>query len=150
MIFIGIFILSWLAGLIIIDWKKWRIGYHTALFGSWFAFIINTTFVSGFGFWSYSDSLLPGLWPVILNNISLYPVGLWIYVQRFPQKRVHQIFWILFGDAALILIEAFHWFTHHIHYHHGWNLGFSCLSNLLLLLLMKRYFEWIQPNKSGS
>jgi hypothetical protein len=88
----------------LIEWTKWRVGYPTALFGSLMSFLLDSAFVTD-GYWSYTDPLLPRFWPNLVLNLSLYPVGIWIYIQRFPSIPKHQILWILFGVVILLIEE---------------------------------------------
>jgi hypothetical protein len=143
MIFITYTIISWLLGMILIDWKKWRLGYPTALFGSLVSFFLDTAFAAR-GFWSYSDPLLPGLWPNILLNLSLYPVGIWIFVQRFPKTTKYKVVWILIGLLILLIEEMILQIVGRIHYHNGWNFVYSALTNLLLLGLLTIHFNVVE------
>ncbi|MFC4075356.1 CBO0543 family protein [Salinithrix halophila] len=134
------FVVWWIIGLLYIDWKRWRIGYPTALAGSLGSFFIDTASVSG-GFWSYPDPLLSGLWPNILLNFSIYPVGSWIFVQKLPEDRLRQVLWII-GGAIVLLVVEFHLGSQgRMSYHNGWNIGWSALANLFLLSLLVVHYR---------
>ncbi|PTX64973.1 hypothetical protein C8P63_101195 [Melghirimyces profundicolus] len=132
------FLIWWFIGLLLIDWKHWRNGYPTALIASLGSFLLDTISIGGRrGFWSYQDPFLDGLWPNIILNLSLYPVGAWIYVQRFPRKKTHQWLWILLGAMILLIIELHLKLFGYMSYHNGWNMLYSALTNVFLLLMLR-------------
>ncbi|MCS1352151.1 CBO0543 family protein [Mechercharimyces sp. CAU 1602] len=136
-------LIFWGLGIAIIDKSRWRIGYPTALFGALLSFILDTIFVT-WGFWYYKDPLLPDLWPNILLNLSLYPVGVWIFVQQYPTRKLWRWMWWSGGVAGLDWMEWVLHLQHRIYYDHGWNIGFSTLANIGLLWLMKVHFDWVE------
>ncbi|SDX32569.1 hypothetical protein SAMN05444487_11439 [Marininema mesophilum] len=149
MVFTSWLIVWWIIGLLYIDWKRWRIGYTTALAGSLGSFILDAAFVSG-GFWSYSDDFYKGLWPNILLNISIYPVGAWIFVQRLPKTAGKWVRWVLVGTVALLAVEFNLRSLGHMSYHHGWNIGWSALANVVLLTLLSIHFIKVEEGAITS
>jgi hypothetical protein len=141
-IFLVYAIITWFLGIFLIDWNRWRLGYPTVLFASLCSFFLDTSLTGGF--WSYSDSLLHGLWPNILLNLSLYPVGTWIFLQRFPENPKYKVGWVLLGVFILLAEEIILRITGQIHYHNGWNLAFSALANFVLLFLLKMHFNVVE------
>ncbi|SFS89223.1 CBO0543 family protein [Marininema halotolerans] len=145
MIFIWWTIVWWIIGGLYIDWNQWRVGYATAIAGSLGSFLLDAAFVSG-GFWSYDDGLLKGLWPNILLNISLYPVGAWIFVQRLPKTIRAWFGWVLTGTVILLSVEYNLYSLGHMTYHHGWNIGWSAIANVILLTLLWVHFIMVERN----
>ncbi|OYD09547.1 CBO0543 family protein [Paludifilum halophilum] len=146
MVFIFWLIIWWLIGLLLIHWKEWRRGYSTALAASLGSFLLDAAFVSG-GFWGYEDPLLPGLWPHITLNLGIYPIGAWIYIQRYPDRILHQVRWILLGTVILLAVELNLHQLGRMYYEHGWNMGLSALANVLLLILLRLHDRWVEGRK---
>lgn len=137
----------WIIGLLYINWSHWRIGYSTALVASLGSFLIDSSFVSG-GFWSYQDPLLPRLWPNILLNLSIYPVGAWIFVQRYPSKFRGKVFWFFIGAVILIVVEMHLRQFGFMKYHNGWNIIYSFLANLFLLGMLRLHHRWAEQGRT--
>src|SRR5699024_764518 len=105
------------------------------------SFVLDTSGVGSGWFWYYTDPLLPGLWPHLLLNLSLYPIGAWIYIQRYPEKQGwwSSIQWILVGTAILMVVEYNLSSLHHMGYDHGWSGLVSIGANIILLLLLRLF-----------
>lgn len=78
------------------------------------------------------------------SNITLalgvYPVGAWIFNQRYPAGPWWvQVAWFLFGDVALLAVEGLLLVSGRMHYYHGWTFPLSAAVNLLLLALLRAH-----------
>lgn len=82
MLFVLIAVISWLVGLVMIDWRQRHVGYATALAAGLGASALDLAGVGRGIFWSYSTAPFPSLTGNLLLNVSLYPVGAWIFIQR--------------------------------------------------------------------
>lgn len=101
------------------------------------------------GFWKYHDPILPGMWPNITLNLGLYPIGTWIFVQKLPHRFWQRAVWVVLGASILIAVE-FHLFsTGHIRYDHGWNIGYSWVANVVLLVLLMLHYRWVEKDCVG-
>ncbi|CAB1129014.1 conserved membrane protein of unknown function [Candidatus Hydrogenisulfobacillus filiaventi] len=138
MIFLSIAVISWAAALAALDRRHWRRGYATALAASAGSFVLDELFTAG-GFWSYRSQLLPALWPNLVLNLSLYPAGAWVFVQRYPYGPWRRVGWVLLGTALLLAVEAVLDWTGHMFYHHGWSFQASALANVVLLLALRAH-----------
>lgn len=76
----------------------------------------------------------------------LYPVGAWIFSQRYPAGPWWvQVAWFAFGDAALLSVEALLQVSGRMHYHHGWTFSLSAAVNLGLLVLLRAHHVAVEP-----
>ena len=89
------------------------------------------------GLWSYHAAHISPALCSLLLNVSLYPVGAWIFIQRYPRSLARRIAWYGLGDSILLLVEIALQTTHHMTYAHGWSLGWSAVANLALLALLR-------------
>lgn len=147
MFFVAIAVASWGAGFLAIDWRDWRKGYPTALAGSLGSCLLDMSGIGTGWFWRYHSAHLQPWACSLLLNISLYPIGAWVFVQRYPSTMGGRIFWVLLGDVLLLVVEAALRVTRHMQYGHGWNLMWSALANLFLLVLLRLHFRMAE---SGS
>lgn len=138
LLFLAIAALSWILGLLVVDWRHWRHGYATALLAALGALLLTAADSRPGGFWAYTSAALPWLWPNITLALGLYPVGAWIFNQRYPAGPWWvQVSWFLFGDIALLSVEGLLLVSGRMHYYHGWTFGLSTAVNLLLLALLR-------------
>jgi hypothetical protein len=143
MVFLKWWLVWWVIGLVLIDWSQWQKGYATVLAGIVGSFFLDMTFVYQ-GFWKYHDPILPGMWPNITLNLGLYPIGTWIFVQKLPHRFWQRAVWVVLGASILIAVE-FHLFsTGHIRYDHGWNIGYSWVANVVLLVLLMLHYRLVE------
>jgi hypothetical protein len=142
--FIAVAVASWGLGALLIDWRRWRTGYTTALAASVGAYLLDAL-----GFWSYRADPLPGYWPNLLLNVSVYPVGAWVFNQRYPRGAGAQVAWAALGEAVLLGVEGWLHATGHMAYHRGWNPAWSAVANLLLLAGLRLHFLWAEGGQGG-
>ncbi|MBX5466957.1 MAG: hypothetical protein K6U14_05620 [Firmicutes bacterium] len=144
MIFLAYALVSWLVGAFSIDWRRWRRGYPTALAGALGSCVLDLSGLGHGGWWTYHSRWLPGLWPNLVLNLSLYPVGAWTFAQRLPRRGGRLFLWGLLGEAVLVAEEAGLWLSGHLSYRNGWGIGWSALLNVGLLAGLLAHARWAE------
>jgi hypothetical protein len=120
-------------------WKRWREFYPTILY------VITGNLVFCFVFrnyllWSY-NSFLGETYIGLINIFLIYPPVVILYLTHYPEEKLKQLFYILGWTAAGSLVEAITLFTGGITYHHGWNMLWSALIFLGMLILLRLHYK---------
>ncbi|MFC4968847.1 hypothetical protein ACFPES_14800 [Paenibacillus sp. GCM10023248] len=88
----------------------------------------------------------------LLHVFLILPMSIFIYLSTYPstwtKRAIHVVKWIF----ILILVEWIGWKNGRIVYFHGWNLGWSTLFNLNMLIVTRIHYTnylWALPLATG-
>jgi transposase len=146
-IFLAYGVASWVLAALLVDWRRWRLGYRTALAAALGSSVLDLSGVGHGLCWSYRSALLPSLWPNLVLNLSLYPLGAWIFAQHLPPLGPRLWLAGLVGEGVLLAEEALLRVSGHLEYHHGWSLWASAGANAVLLTGLWLHARWAEMNK---
>lgn len=91
--------------------------------------------------WIY-DTETVNLIAELLDDISVYPVVVYLFLQWLPKKRTPTkmlTYWFMWTAFALS-IEWIHVATGHMNYN-GWNMGYSYIADWFLFWLFYKYHK---------
>lgn len=140
MFFIIQFVIVWIVWFIFADKKRWRelfpIGFLAAAIAS-----MADSLATHYGLWSYQGHLF--YFTRILDNLGIYIVAPYLFVQYFPKKKT---FWRITGywfawSVGTIMIEIIHLETGHMKHGNGWNVPISFLADGILLPFFYGYYK---------
>ncbi|MDX8289838.1 CBO0543 family protein [Metabacillus indicus] len=126
-----------------IDWKQWEKQYPTVLF----FIVVNMTynyFYYDHTLWAFRGVTAEWLNHSIINaafTFFICPMGLIIYLQRFPAKRRNQWIYIAVWTAFYSALE---WIFSHkgmYVYDNGWNGWLNIPLNLLLFIVLTIHYR---------
>lgn len=145
LVFNGLFLI---AGAIWGDWRNWK-KYHSTILFLWFGDLLYNVLCHDYIMWKYNESIFG---QQLLSNhtvISLlimfvaYPASVLIYLGKFPTEKKKILIWVLswvtlFSGIEYINLRYLDLVTHH----HGWNIGWSILFNLILFTILRLHFKY--------
>jgi hypothetical protein len=125
------------------DWKNWRKYYSTYLF-----FVGGDLFYNAllhdYRLWNYKENIIGKnlLYGHLIINLLImvftYSSTLLIYLGNFPKQRLKQVCWIVLWVFIYSLVEYINSkYLNLIEYHHGWNILWSILFNILMFTVLK-------------
>ncbi len=126
-----------------VDWSQWRKQYPTLLFFMLINFLYNY-FYFNHTLWAFRGVTAEWLNHTIINfafTFFICPVGLIIYLQRFPVKRSGQILYILIWTAFYTVIEFLFAHKGMYVYDHGWNGWWNLPLNLVLFSVLYLHYR---------
>lgn len=128
-----------------VDWTQWRKQYPTILF----FMVINLTYnvlYYNHTLWAFRGITADWLSHSIINiafTFFIVPIGLFIYLQRYPEKRSHQVMyvsvWVIFYSVIQTLFAHKGMFV----YDNGWNSWLNLLLNSALFIVI--YIHYKRP-----
>ena len=147
------FVVTWGIWFYFADKKRWKEIVPVCVWASALAGIADNI-VASHKLWGYNHGVDP-LVPDLLDNIGIYPVVTYLFIQYLPQvKSLKTIFWHFFKWTALaISIEAFHVYTGHMVYGLWWNTGWSYLADWVLYWSFYKFhktFEFWKLNNESE
>lgn len=143
---IGQFIFSWVAWFLFAKKGRWHKYLPVCIFASWLSLILEAL-MHYYNLWSYSGHPLIALFG---NAFGIYIVTLYLFIQWLPEDRSLRpmlIYWFKWS-IVVIIFEWFHFWLGHISYHKWWNIGYSYISDWLLLWIFYRYHIFITKNNN--
>lgn len=124
------------------DWKNWEKYYSTILYLIIGDLIYNVIFVNVKPLWMHKSYLMGHtltnllLWmPIIYTSIVL------LYIPHFPKVFIRQIFYVLAWLLSLILLEVVLRYFKSIEYYNNWNIIWSSVHWLYLILFLKVHYH---------
>ncbi|AST91021.1 MULTISPECIES: CBO0543 family protein [Sutcliffiella] len=131
-----------------VDWSQWKKQYSTILF-----FMVVNLFYNYFYYnhtlWAFRGITAEWLNHSIINlafTLFICPVGLIIYLQRFPQKRNSQIVYIGIWVLFYSVIQTLFAYTGMYVYDNGWNGWLNLLLNTVMFTII--YIHYRSPLKA--
>ena len=118
MFFIVSFIIVLGTWLIFADKTRWRellpVGFFAGFLGA-----ITDGIVCHYRLWDYHDTLIPSVIVMMGDDLSIYIVVVFLFIQWLPTKRMlwnMVLYWFMW-TAIAITIEWIHITTGHMHHH---------------------------------
>jgi len=138
MFYIVLFILSWGVWLFLADRRRWRELFPVSVFAS-FLGCLTDNIMHYYRLWEYlsGDPLLPHL----LDNIGIYMVVPYLFIQLLPKRRTIWImlaYWMIWTGFAIGL-EWVHLVTNHMEHHMWWSLWHSYAADWFLFGLFYQF-----------
>lgn len=135
---VAVGIMSLLIGWRFGDWRNLRKYYPTILFMIIGDLLYNVLTYNN-PMWSYNkDWIFPNhtfvnLWIMV----TVYPATVIIYLFHFPNKKIKQIFFILFWVILYVLAELLGFYVFGLIDHfNGWNMWWSFLLDIILFTML--------------
>jgi hypothetical protein len=145
LVFNGLFLI---AGVIWGDWRNWK-KYHSTILFLWFGDLLYNVLCHDYIMWKYNESIFG---QQLLSNhtvISLlimfvaYPASVLIYLGKFPTEKKKILIWVLSWVTLFSGIEYINLrYLDLVSHHHGWNIGWSILFNLILFTILRLHFKY--------
>lgn len=145
LVFNGLFLI---AGVIWGDWRNWK-KYHSTILFLWFGDLLYNVLCHDYIMWKYNESIFG---QQLLSNhtvISLlimfvaYPASVLIYLGKFPTENKKILIWVLSWVTLFSGIEYVNLrYLDLVSHHHGWNIGWSILFNLILFTILRLHFKY--------
>ncbi|WP_240687981.1 CBO0543 family protein [Pseudalkalibacillus hwajinpoensis] len=131
-----------------IDWSQWRKQYPTILF------FIAANLTYNFLYFNHTLWAFRGVTAEWINHsiinmaftFFICPVGLIIYLQRFPKKRINQITYIAIWAGFYTLLETLFAYKGLYVYDNGWNGWLNIPLNTILFVMI--YIHYRSPVKA--
>jgi hypothetical protein len=126
-----------------VDWSQWKKQYSTILFFMVVNLLYNTIYYNH-TLWAFRGITVDWLNHSIINfafTFFICPVGLIIYLQRFPSTNRNQLLYVGIWVTFYTIIEAL--FAHRgmFVYDHGWNSWHNIWLNLILFVLLRIHYK---------
>ncbi|APH06849.1 CBO0543 family protein [Bacillus weihaiensis] len=128
-----------------VDWSQVSKQYPTILFFIAINFAYNY-FYYNHTLWAFRGITAEWLNHSIINTAFTFficPIGLIIYLQRFPTQRKNQLIYISVWVAFYTIIEALFAHKEMYVYGHGWNSWFNIILNTILFTIL--YVHYRKP-----
>lgn len=133
------FVFFWVIWFLFADKTRWRemipVCILASLLGS-----LTDILTHYYPLWSYDNTM----WAELSDDLSVYPVVVYLFIQWLPQKRSQ---WILFTYGFVwtfcaILIELYHVYAGYMSYPTGeWNLMCSYVADWMLFGIFYRFHQ---------
>jgi len=123
------------------DKKRWRELFSVAIFAALLGTLTDHLFHDYYKLWSYVGQ--PPVIKEILNDIGIYVVVTYLFIQWLPQERgfLEKFLYFFFWTLVSIFIEWFHLAVGKIEHHQWWNLWYSYLADWLLLWIFYKIHQ---------
>jgi len=126
-----------------IDWSQWKKQYSTILFFMVFNLLYNTIYYNH-TLWAFRGITAEWINHSIINlafTFFICPVGLIIYLQRFPSSNRNQLIYVGIWVTFYSIFEAL--FAHRgmFVYDHGWNSWHNIWLNLILFVVLRIHYK---------
>jgi hypothetical protein len=126
-----------------VDWSQWRKQYSTILF----FIVVNLTYnllYYNHTLWAFRGITMEWLNHSIINmafTFFICPVGLIIYLQRFPETRKYQLIYISVWITFYTVIEALFAHKGMYVYDNGWNSWLNIIVNTVLFVVLYIHYK---------
>jgi hypothetical protein len=141
------YLLFLLAGIKWGDWKNWRIYYPTILFlicGD----LLKNALLRNYRMWEFhevifGEKILIGHLTInLMIMIFVYPATILIFLGHYPKGWWKQVLWVAFWVLLYFGKEFVNFkFFHEISHHHGWNLGWSFIFDIIMFIILRIHFK---------
>ncbi len=126
-----------------VDWSQWKKQYSTILY----FIVVNLTY--NFLYYNHTLWAFRGITAEWLNHsiinmaftFFICPVGLIIYLQRFPQKRSSQLIYISIWIAFYSIIQTLFAHMGMYIYDNGWNGWLNIILNTILFVVIYIHYK---------
>ncbi|PWK13801.1 CBO0543 family protein [Tumebacillus permanentifrigoris] len=144
--FLLLFLISWLAFLLFADWKKWRMYAPVSLLAMVMS-LLSDQFVQSIPLWTYQDTygMLPATVVRFMDDIGVYPVTAYLFVQYVPRHRpASRFLYFLAWTSGVILLEKTFCIQGWMAHKSWWNLWCSYLCDWLIFYALYRFMLLLQ------
>lgn len=122
------------------DWKNWSKYYSTILF-----YICNDIIVAlifyNYPLWQLESPLLKTTFSDLLITMLFFPAALLLYLPYFPNNPIKKIKYIILWTLVFVFIEAISYASGYITYHNGWNVWWTALFDVNMLILLRIHYK---------
>lgn len=142
MFFVYRFVITWAIWFLFADKKRWRELLLVAIFAALIGQLSDQAFMEFYKLWDYDEphngnEKLNQLFTFVLDDISVYMVAVYLFLQWLPKKRtvwMMSAYWFLWSAFAIV-IEWIHLKTGHMNHYQFWGLEHSFIADLLLFTM---------------
>ncbi|MBL4953116.1 CBO0543 family protein [Neobacillus sp. OS1-32] len=128
------------------DLKNWHKYYPTYLFFLLGDFLYLYLLSDCYPMWKYNPQGIDENIGLTNAHVSFsimaikYPTTTFIYLSKFPEKRIKQILYITGWVLLYIANELVDNFFNLIKYYNGWNLAWSILFNVVMFITLRVHY----------
>lgn len=132
-----VFVTSWISFILFADKKRFRELHVTCLVAMVMS-LGSDVITNCYPLWLYNDpdTHFPNIAIELLDDLGLYPVLAYIYIQHVPKgiKKwpVYTFFWTIGGCVIEFILTE----KGYLKYHHGWNLICSCAADWVIFAIL--------------
>jgi len=134
--------------LIFADKTRWRELIPVSFFAG-FVGSLTDTIVCHYRLWDYYDPLIPQPILMLGDDLTIYIVVTYLFIQWLPTKRKFWnmvLYWFMW-TAVAITIEWIHIKTGHMDHHLWWSYWHSYVADWLLFFIFYKYHQIFQFEK---
>lgn len=123
------------------DWKNWQ-KYHTTMLYFALGNLTYNFLTASYFLWRFnSDFLSNHTLTEMLYTFIIFPGTALLFLSNYPKTKKEQLKHYIRWVAIYVLVELAFIFTDHIHYQHGWNLGWSAAFDVIMFPILYLFYK---------
>ncbi|MBP1935075.1 CBO0543 family protein [Ammoniphilus resinae] len=146
MVSIILFILSWLAFLVLGDKRRVPELFPTAMFSAYLGLLTDLV-MKEYELWSYHDQPLSESVIPLFLDFGIYPVVAYLFIQFLPQTWTKRLGWIFFWSLGAILLEYAYLKFELMQHHRWWSLWISYISDWVIYVLLILQYQFYKKGR---
>ncbi|MGZ4112738.1 MAG: CBO0543 family protein [Tumebacillaceae bacterium] len=149
MVFVLVFLSSWVAFICLADRKRFREIFTTSLM----AMVLGLTsdlIIEYVPIWHYQDPVVPTLLIKVLDDFGLYFVVSYLYIQFLPVTFKKWLLYTLLWTLSCISFETIMLKSGRMQHEMGWSLWSSYVADWVILGFLTTYHLWSSHSRAEN
>ena len=123
------------------NWKDWELYYPTMLYISLSSTLYEFISHSQFHLWELQEKgFLSHMNVHYIHSLIINPLVAFIFLSNYPEGWSKKLTYTLKWIIAFLIAEWFGTKFHLLHYHNGWNLGWSSLFLVIMFPMLRLHY----------